>query len=235
MKKLLSLLLALAMCASLAACGGGDDTPSDASGGGDVSTSGAPTDAQLETLTDAYNQVAVLYNDVATKAQENGWTADAETNAAIQTISAALDPVGEALTGDMSALSGANFDTLPDTLLELMPTLEELAEKVADPYEGGGSVVTDEALKPLANVYNELVPAFNEVYETAEANGWLADETTSAELDAAYGLITYVGSGLSDDPSKLEDTDLNALVEQLQQFGTALEEISGRVSVPYGG
>lgn len=235
MKKLLALLLALAMCASLAACGGGDDPEPAASSGVDVSTDGTPTDAQLETLTDAYNQVAVLYNDVATKAQENGWTADAETNAAIQTISAVLDPVGEALTGDMSALNGANFDQLPDTLLELMPTLEELAEKVANSYEGGGSVVDDEALKPLANVYNELANKYNEVYTAAEANGWLADEQTSAELDASYAMITFVGSSLSDDPSKLEDTDLDALVEQLQAVLPALDEIAQRVSAPYEG
>ncbi len=237
MKKMCSFLLALLMCASLAACGGGGDKTPDDGGSATAAQSpdGAPTDAQLQALTEAYNQVAVLYNDVVTKAQENGWIADAETNDTIQTISAVLDPVGEALSGDLSALNGADFDQLPDTLLELVPTLETLAEKVANPYEDGGVAVTDETLKPLATAYNELVPTFNEVYETAEANGWLSDATTSEELDAAYALITYVGSGLTDDPSKLEDTDLDALVEQLQQFGSALEEIGERVSVPYEG
>lgn len=239
MKKTVSLLLALAMCLSLAACGGGDDGAASSDASTDVSSSsgGGPTDAQLQTLTDAYNEVAVLYNEVATTAQENGWTADAETNTKIQTFSAMLDPVGNALTGDISDLDGADFDGLPKALLEMKPELEELAAKVAEPYTGDGSAVaiTDEALKPLANAYNDLVPVFNEVYEAAEANGWLNDEQTSAELDAVYGMVTYIGSGLSDDPSKLEDADLEGLTAQLQQFGPALEEIGQRVSVPYEG
>lgn len=237
MKKLLSLALALVMCASLAACGGGNGTAAGSDTGSDVSSgSGGPTDAQLQTLTEAYNEVAILYNDVATQAQENGWTADEETNAKIQTIGAMLDPVGTALTSDMSALEGADFDGLPAALLELKPELEELAARVAEPFAGGegSAVVTDEALKPLANTYNELVPAFNEVYEAAEANGWLNDEQTSAELDAVYAMVTYVGSGLTDDPAKLEDADLDGLVAQLQELLPALEEIGQRVSVPYG-
>lgn len=44
MKKLLALLLALAMCASLAACGGEDDTPAPpASGGGSTSEPAGPS------------------------------------------------------------------------------------------------------------------------------------------------------------------------------------------------
>lgn len=237
MKKLISLALALAMCVSLAACGGGGSE-----GGGvssepasSSSSGGGPTDAQLKALTEAYNAVAVPYNDIALKAQENGWMADAETNTKINTISAMLEPIGNALTGDMSSLEGADFDELVLSLQELQPDLDELAAKVANPFEGNATAVTDEALKPLANAYNDLVPVFNEVYEAAEANGWLADEQTSAELDAVYGIVTYVGSGLSDDPSKLEDADLDGLVGQLQQFGPALEEIGQRVSVPYGG
>lgn len=247
MRKLLSLALALAMCACLAACGGGDNdtTPagSDPSANSaasaepsDNDTAGGPTEAQLEALTEAYNEVAVLYNDVATTAQENGWTADEETNAKIQAISAMLDPVGAGLSGDMSYLEGADFDELPKALLELKPDLEELAAKVAEPYSGDGAVVTDEALKPLANAYNELATIFNEVYPVAEANGWLDDEQTSAELDAVYGMVSFVGSGLSDDPSKLDSIeDMDGLVEQLQQFVPALEEIGQRVSVPYEG
>lgn len=244
MKKLLSLALALAMCASLAACGGDSDPAASGAGGASGSpaassagnTGDGPTDAQLQTLTDAYNEVATLYNDVATKAQENGWTADEETNTTLQTISATLDPVGTALTEDMSMLEGADFDELPKALLEWKPQLEELAAKVAEPYAGGGDVVTDDALKPLANAYNDLANAYNEIYPTAEANGWLADEQTSAELDAVYGMVTYVGSGLSDDPSKLESVeDMDGLVEQLKQLLPQLEEIGQRVASPYEG
>lgn len=221
MKKMLSLLLALAMCASLAACGGGEDEES-----------GGPTDAQLQALTDAYNQVATLYNDVATTAEANGWLTDEQTASDIQTIGDTLEPVGQALTGDLSALDGADFDDLPNALLEYLPALQELAEKVAAPLDG---VVTDEALKPLAQAYNELAPVFNDAYEAAQANGWLADEQTAAEFEALTGTLSYIGSGLTDDPSKLEGADLDGLVEQLQQLAPALNELAQRVSVPYAG
>lgn len=241
-KKLVSLLLALAMCASLAACGdNGSSAPNSSAGGSTSGTAGnsgsgtvsGPTDAQLSTLTDAFNQVAVLYNDVAIAAQTNGWTADQETEAAIQTIGNMLDPVGQALSGDMSALSGANFDTLPGALLELLPELEALSEKVAAPYGGDVTVITDEVLVPLTKTYNELVPIFSEVYDLAEGNGWLNDEQTALELQTANGLLTFISSALTEDQSLLEDVDLDDMVEQLQQFGPALEEIKERVSVPY--
>ena len=243
-KKLVSLLLTLAMCSSLAACGnsgsnsgnnsGNNSTPNVSNESSTSGTVSGPTDAQLSTLTDAYNQVAILYNDVAIMAQTNGWTADQETDAAIQTIGNMLDPVGQALSGDMSALDGTNFDTLPGALLELLPELEALSEKVAAPYGGDVTVITDEALVPLTKTFNELVPIYNEVYDIAEGNGWLADEQTALELQTANGLLTFINSALTEDQSLLEDVDLDAMVEQLQQFGPALEEIKGRVSVPYG-
>lgn len=243
-KKLVSLLLTLAICASLAACGnsGSSSTPNVSNQGSTSGTTGntgsgtvsGPTDAQLSTLTDAYNQVAVLYNDVATAAQINGWTDDQETFAAIQTIGNMLDPVGQALGGDMSALNGANFDTLPGALLELLPDLEKLSEKVAAPYGGDVAAITDEALIPLTKTFNELVPIFNEVYSLAEGNGWMADEQTALELQTVNGMLTFINSALTEDQSLLEDVDIDDMVEQLQQFGPALEEIKERVSVPYG-
>lgn len=240
MKKALSLLLALAMCASLAACGGSND--GGGSSGGAVSepssssTSGGPTDAQLKALTEAYQQVSSVYNDAVLKAQENGWTADEQTNTDLSTIGVFLEPIGLALSGDMSSLEGANFDELPAAVLEILPELQSLLDKVSEPFDAGGTtVITDEALKPLANAYNEMATVYNDVYIAAEANGWLEDEQTSTELSVMKGVLETVASGLSDDPSQLDGVDLDALVEQLQQFGPALEQIAQRVSVPYEG
>ena len=96
--------------------------------------------------------------------------------------------------------------------------------------------VTDEALIPVANAVNEVAPIFNEVYETAEANGWLEDEQTATELQAVMGTLTFTQSALTDDPSKLENvTDFDALAESILQLAPALEEIAERVSVPYEG
>ena len=96
--------------------------------------------------------------------------------------------------------------------------------------------MTDEALIPVANAVNEVAPIFNEVYETAEANGWLEDEQTATELQTVMGTLTFTQSALTDDPSKLENvTDFDALANSILQLAPALEEIAERVSVPYEG
>ncbi len=214
MKKLFPLLLALVLC--LTACGG-------------------PSKAQLQKLTEAYQQVSELYNSTAVTAQENGWEADAQTMTDLQTIAAALEPVGLALNGDMASLEGADFDALPGVLLEFLPSLQELSQKVSAPYEGDGAgVVTDEALKPLAEAYNQVAPLYNEAYDAAEANGWLNDEQTAAEIEAMNDTLSYIASGLTEDPAKLENADIPALVEQLEQLSPAFQELLERVSVPYG-
>lgn len=242
MKKKLSLLLVLVMCLSMAACGGDSSEvdeiaveESSESAQEQDTTEGTPTDEQMQALTDAYNQVATIYNDVATAVNENGWVNDEQTATDIQMIGDVLEPIGVALTEDLSALYGADFDTLPDVLLEFIPELEAMAEKVAEPYEEEGmTVVTDEKLVPLANALNEVVPIYNEVYVAAEANGWLADEQTAAELQAVVGTLTFTQSALTDDPSKLEEvTDIDALTDSILQLGDALSEVAERVSFPY--
>lgn len=256
MKKTVSLLLALMMSLSLIACGesaeddlavseeessaqmqedaGDSQAQEDVS---DVQTQDGPTDEQLQALTDAYNQAAVLYNDVAIAANDNGWMNDEETAAEVQSIGDTLEPIGVALTEDLSALAGADFDELTAAMQEFVPVLEAMAEKVAEPFGGEDmTVVTDEALIPVANALNEVVPIFNEVYATAETNGWLEDEQTATELQTVMGTLTYTQSGLTDDPSKLENvTDFGELADSILQLGDALSEIADRVSVPYGG
>ena len=237
MRKVLSLVLALAMCASLAACGGGSDNGGVSSEPSSSSISGGPTDAQIKALKEAYQQVSAVYNDAATTANESGWSADEETIAELNTIGTMLEPIGLALTGDMSSLEGADFDELPDAVLELLPAAQTLLDKVSQPFDAGGApVVTDEALKPLANVYNELANIYNEVYPVAEANGWLADEQTATELNVVSGMLLDIGAGLGGEPSSLDGVeDMDELVEQLQNMVPALEEVGERVSVPYEG
>ena len=250
MKKPIYLLLALAMCASLSACGGNESSNSNVSSESSVSvtadepdasnedpdsdTADGPTDDQLSTLTEAYNQVAILYNDVTIMAQDNGWEDDQETSDAIQFIGNILEPVGLALTEDMSALDGVDFDALPDALLELLPDLEALSEKVSVPYEGGTSASADEELGALIEAYNEAVPLFNDLYETAATNGWLDDEVTAAGFQELSDAFNAIASGLTDDPSILEDTDINGLIDLINQFIAGYENMAEQVSVPYG-
>lgn len=250
MKKPIYLLLALAICASLSACGGAESSSSNVSSESSVSvtadepdqssedfdsdTADGPTDEQLNTLIEAYNQVANLYNDVTIMAQDNGWEDDQETSDAIQFIGNILEPVGLALTEDMSALDGVDFDALPDALLELLPDLEALSEKVSVPYAGGTSASADEELGALIEAYNEAVPLFNDLYETAATNGWLDDEVTAAGFQELSDAFNAIASGLTDDPSILEDTDINGLIDLINQFIAGYENMAEQVSVPYG-
>ena len=178
--------------------------------------------------------MAILYNDVIIIAQDNGWEDDQETSDALQTIGAILEPVGMALTGDLSALDGADFDALPDALLELLPDLEALSEKVSVPYEGGTSASADGELEALIEAYNEAVPLFNDLYETAAANGWLDDEVTAAGFQELSDAFNAIASGLTDDPSILEDVDINGLIDLVNQFIAEYENMAEQVSVPYG-
>lgn len=131
MKKLLALLLALMMCASLAACGGDDSTPD----GGDGGT-GVVTDESLKPLAEVYNKIAPIYNEAYDNAEANGWMDDEQTAAEIQALNAMLGPIGTGLTGDSDALEGADIDGLTTQLEELIPAVQELAERVSVPYEG---------------------------------------------------------------------------------------------------
>ena len=243
MKKLFALLLAMMLVMNLTACGGdssSEQTAAETEAAEEAVSAGEPTEEQLKAVTEAYNQVAILYNDVAVAANENGWMSDEQTAADIKDIGSVLEPVGTALTGDLSALEGADFDSLPDVLMEFAPVLEELAAKVAEPYaaeegaEEGTTVITDEKLIPLANAVNQVIVVYNDVYALAEENGWLADEQTAAELQAVMGTLTFAQSGLTDDPSKLENVqDFDELANQILSLESALNEVAERVSVPY--
>lgn len=86
MKKLGCLLLALVLCVSLVACGGSNK---------------GPGKEQLENLTNAYNQVATLYNEVATNAQANGWMEDEGALFWLQSAGDLLDEIEAGLPEDV--------------------------------------------------------------------------------------------------------------------------------------
>ena len=151
MKKFLMLLLALMLVLGLAACGSGEAPPpveevappaEDVAPPAEESVpaadnSGAEiSDEQLVALTEAYNQVAPLSNEVYTAAEANGWLADETTAAEIQALNDTLGFIGYALTEDLSLLDGSDFDLLPAAILEFVPSLEEMAVRVSVPYEG---------------------------------------------------------------------------------------------------
>ncbi len=151
MKRLLTLTLALVMSLSLTACGGSDDDASSsdvndvstsvsepADGSGDASVpEGRISDEKLAELTEAYNNVAVPYNEIANLVNENGWMADEQTKAEMNAMSSTLGTVGTALTEDISMLDGADVDALIAALSDELPgALAELKDRVSVPYEG---------------------------------------------------------------------------------------------------
>ena len=152
MKRLLTLTLPLVMSLSLTACGGSDDDAS-SSDVNDVSTSvsepaedgsgdasvpeGRISEEKLAELTEAYNNVAVPYNEIANLVNENGWMADEQTNAEMNAMNSTLGTVGTALTEDISMLDGVDVDALIAALSDELPgALAELKDRVSVPYEG---------------------------------------------------------------------------------------------------
>lgn len=159
MKKLLALLLCLLMALSLAACGS-DDTSADETADTAVTDTAEETDAvdaeetdtteaeeteavegrineeQKAALIEAYNEVAPIYNEVATLATDNGWLDDEQTAAELQAVGGTLSFVGSGLTEDISMLDGSDFEALPGAIREFGPALEEVRERVSVPYEG---------------------------------------------------------------------------------------------------
>lgn len=151
MKRLLTLTLALVMSLSLTACGGSDDDAS-SSDVNDVSTSvsepaedgsgdasvpeGRISEEKLAELTEAYNNVAVPYNEIAKLVNENGWMADEQTKAEMNALNSTLETVAAALT-DISKLDGVDVDALIASLSDELPgALVELKDRVSVPYEG---------------------------------------------------------------------------------------------------
>ena len=150
MKRLLTLTLALVMSLSLTACGGSDDASSSDESDVSVSTSqsaedgsgdasvpeGRISDEKLAELTEAYNNVAVPYNEIANLVNENGWMADEQTNAEMNALNSTLETVAAALT-DISKLDGVDVDALIASLSDELPgALAELKDRVSVPYEG---------------------------------------------------------------------------------------------------
>ena len=150
MKRLLTLTLALVMSLSLTACGGSDDASSSDESDVSVSTSqsaedgsgdasvpeGRISDEKLAELTEAYNNVAVPYNEIAKLVNENGWMADEQTNAEMNALNSTLETVAAALT-DISKLDGVDVDALIASLSDELPgALAELKDRLSVPYEG---------------------------------------------------------------------------------------------------
>lgn len=134
MKKAVSILLLLLLCLSLAACGGGGTESGTKTAsipeGADI------TEDQLKNLAEAYNALAPNYNKALEDAEANGWMEDEKTAAEIQAMGATMTMVSQALTEDLTILNGADIDGIIATLESLPDAVQELADRVSEPYGG---------------------------------------------------------------------------------------------------
>ena len=94
------------------------------------------TDEQMNTLTTLYNQLAPVYNQAYTDAEANGWLNDELTATELNAVAGTLGTIGTALTEDLSMLEGVDIDALVTSMQEMVPALNELAERVSVAYEG---------------------------------------------------------------------------------------------------
>lgn len=97
-----------------------------------------------------------------------------------------------------------------------------------------GADITKDQLKKLAEAYNALAPNYNKALEDAEANGWMDDEKTAAELQALGATMTMVSQALTEDLTILNGADIDGIIATLESLPDAVQELADRVSEPYG-
>lgn len=141
MKKFLVLLLAMMMVLCLTACGSEEAVVEETTEAADSATTADISEAdisqdELAALAEAYNEVAPIYNEAYTLAEENGWLADEQTAAELEAVGPTLSFIAAGLTEDPSLLDGSDFDALTSTIKSLAPALEDLVARVSVPYEG---------------------------------------------------------------------------------------------------
>lgn len=216
MKKVISLLLALVLCLSLAACGG----------------SKGPSDEQLTAITNAYNEVSNLYSEVTANADNNGWMDDLETADAIKAIGDKLDPISKALNNKQFSDLGADvdFDKLPGEIRGYLPELEALEEKVAKKHLDIPEAIKDTWLSACT----ELRQLYDEAYALADTNGYLAaqDEFVTFWLGEVRAYLEEeLEAGFPDNPEYLEDEEL--FTRRYKHYLSAIHDVRMGLDFPY--
>lgn len=123
-------------------------------------------------------------------------------------------------------------------LLAVMMCLSMAAcstEDVAQVADNSNAEISDEQLEALMEAYNVVAPLYNEAYDAAESNGWLADELTAAEIEAVNATLGVISQALTEDLTMLDGSDFEALPAALLEMEEPLREMIERVSEPYAG
>lgn len=218
MKKVICVLLALALCVSLAACGG--------------KANKGPSDEQLTAITNAYNEVSNRYSEVIANAENNGWMDDQETADAIKAIGDKLDPISKALDNKQFSDLGEDldFDQLPGEIRGYLPELEALEEKVAKKHLDIPEAIKDTWLSACT----ELRQLYDEAYALADTNGYLAAQDEFATFwlgEVRAYLEEELEAGFPDNPEYLEDEEL--FTRRYKHYLSAVRDVLMGIQFPY--
>lgn len=214
MKKLIALMLTLVLALSLTACGVKKDAVIDA----------------FNSANTSLTEVSTLANDNLDKISQD--TSDALTEIANTFAGYKTEIESSSLTQDRADAIVKELEPYPAQIAELKTQVEE---EIAAAESAGDVEITDEQLQALTEAYNSVAPAFNEMYTTAEANGWLNDEQTSTEINALSGSLTGIGTALTGDLSALNGSNFDELPGAVSGLSTGIAELMERVSTPYAG
>lgn len=138
MKKLLVLMMTLAMTLSLAGCGGVDtqkaaDTIANPPAKGEWTYKDV-TPEQIQAISDVLTELEPLYNEAAAAAKENGWEADETAVQELNTVYTLID-AGKHGVADPSEYEGAkDMATVVEQYQVILGAMPELIAKVSEPY-----------------------------------------------------------------------------------------------------
>lgn len=229
MKKLLVLMMTIAMTFSLVACGGVD---------------AQAVGEEFNKVSGPFDEVVNLVNaniDVIPEETVNALTAISEELAAFKAdieggelTQERADEILAALAGyadEVTALKAeveAALEAPAEEVVEEAPAEEAPAEE-APAEESEYANMTPEQLQTINDAVAELSVLYNEAAQLAMDNGWDTEEVTAAELESLYTTITMVQEGLGNVAAE----DVEGLIEQLQLLVDEMPNIIERVSVPY--
>lgn len=148
MKKLTVLMMALLLLLGLTACGGSstaqpaDSQPVQTSEQPEASASAVATPSllitqeQLDKITAIVDQMAPLYNEAETKAQENGWLSDETTTNELAAIYAVVQSASEGLADPSMFNDMEDMDGYIEAMQAMLDELPNVLAKVSEPYAG---------------------------------------------------------------------------------------------------
>lgn len=222
MKKLLVLIMTIAMTCSLVACGGVDtkavgeefnkvSVPMDEVINLANANIGVIPEETVSTLTAISQEMAAFKADI-----ESGELTQERADEILTSLADYADQIA-ALKADVEAAIAAPAEEAP---AEEVPAGDAVAED-----EGASA----EQLQAITDMTTELSLLYNEAAQRAMENGWDTEEGTASELQTVYEAITSVQENMDIIPAD----GVDPLMEQLQIMLDGMPDIIDRVSEPY--